>query len=140
MQRPTPTAVLEFGSPNRADPFEIKAPMVLPRVPTPVPSPATGPALVSDGAQTIVFESQPANIYINYADGAGTYRLEVIDSSLRPIRALFEKRVVAQQDDWVEWDGKDDAGREMPPGQYTVLYTKDGTELNKLILVKTADR
>lgn len=138
LRKPTPTPVPDFGIPNRAEPFESKAPLIPTKPPTPVPPPNASQQPTSDGAQTIVFEDQPANIYISYADGPGIYRLEVVDASLHPIRALFEKHVVAQQDDWVEWDGKDDAGREMPTGQYTVLYTKDGMELNKLILVKTA--
>ena len=106
------------------------------RTETPVPTLGVTSEPTRDQAQTIVFESQPANIYISFADGPGVYGLEVVDASLRHVRALFEKRIVAQPDDWVEWDGKDDAGRDMPAGLYTVLYTKDGRALNKLILVK----
>ena len=135
--RPTVTPAPDFGVPSRVEPFESKAPLVPTKLPALVPTPGPSPQPASDGAQTIVFDDQPANIYISYADGTGVYRLEVVDPSSHPIRALFEKHVVGQRDDWVEWDGKDDAGQEMPPGQYTVLYRKDGRELNKLILVKT---
>jgi hypothetical protein len=139
LKKPSPTPVPDFGITNRIDPIEKMAPPVMaqaaPLTPTPGVTPETTPSL----AQTIVFDNQPANIYISYADGPGIYRLEVVDSSGNHLRNLFEKRVVAQQDDWVDWDGRDDTGREMPPGQYTVLYTKDGKGLNELILMRTAN-
>ena len=120
------------------EPIQTHAPWVPTPSPTPIPTVGITTEPPAAQAQTIVFESQPANIYISYADGPGVYRLEVVDASGRHLRALFEKRIVAQLDDWVEWDGKDDSGREMPAGPYTVLYTKDGKRLNKLILVKEA--
>ncbi len=138
-KKPTPTPIPKFGVSSRAELVEKAAPPVAAKASTPTPTSGVTPAPVANQAQTIVFENQPANIYISFADGPGVYRLEVVDASGSHLRNLFEKHVVAQPDDWVEWDGKDDSGREMPTGQYTVLYTKDGRALNKLVLVKTAD-
>jgi flagellar hook assembly protein FlgD len=121
------------------DPFEKRAPEVLAKTPTAFPTLVTAPRPAPAQAQTVVFQRLPANIYISFADGPGVYRLEVVDDSGAHLRNLFEKRVVAQEDGWVEWDGRDDAGQNVPPGQYTVLYTKDGRELKRLILVKTAE-
>ncbi len=64
--------------------------------------------------------------------------MEVVDGTGAHLRNLFDKRVVAEQDEWVAWDGKDDGGKDLPPGPYTVLYTKDGENLNHLVLIKTA--
>lgn len=138
-RKPTPTAFPVFGLLSRAEPIQTHAPLVVAPSPTPPPAARVTAEPPATQGQTIVFESQPANIYVSFADGPGVYRLEVFDSSERHLRALFEKRIVAQSEDWVEWDGRNDLGQEMPAGQYIVLYTKDGRELNKLIVVKSAN-
>jgi hypothetical protein len=91
-------------------------------------------------AQTIVFGKPPANIYISFADGPGVYRLEIFDQGLHPLRNLFEKRIVAQEDAWVEWDGKDDGGQDVPFGPYLAVYSKDGRELNRIMVVRSVDQ
>jgi hypothetical protein len=105
---------------------------VTPNVPTPAP------AAENQGGrgQTIVFDGAPANIYLSFADGPGTYRLEVFDGSGRHLRNLFEQRIVAQNEAWVDWDGKDDQGQDVPPGQDVVLFSRDGVQLKKIIVIK----
>src|SRR5581483_4179388 len=87
-------------------------------------------------AQTIVFSEPPANIYMSFADGPGFYRLDVLDVARRHVRTLFEKKVVARQEEWVEWDGKDDSGHEAAPGGYKVVFSKDGKPINEIIAVR----
>lgn len=139
LMSPTPTPFPDFGTISRADPFEKRAPAVTANKSTFIPTRVVTTLPAPAQAQTIVFQNLPANIYISFADGPGIYALEVVDRSGKHLRNLFQERVVAQEDDWVEWDGKDDAGQDLPPGPYTVLYTKNGRELKRLILVKTAD-
>ena len=118
------------------EPFKQEAPPVLRQAPAPSPTVQAMTAPVPAGAQTIVFQDWPANIYVSYADGAGVYGLEVLDSGSRHLRSLCEKKVVGQKDDWVEWDGRDDNGKDVPQGEYTVLFTKNGKLLTQLLLIR----
>ncbi len=108
---------------------------------TPVPV-LEGSATSSEGevtptkAQTIVFDDSTANIYVQFADGPGTYRMEVVDMKGHHLRDLFEKKVVAQTDTWVNWDGKDDAGRGVPMGLDVIRFLKDEKELRELIVLR----
>jgi hypothetical protein len=119
------------AEPSRQEPFRIE-----PEQPGPPPLPALRPQKAESAPQTIVFGKPPVNIYIDFADGPGLYRLEVLDGDSRPIRKLYEKRVVAETDDWVEWDGRDDRGETVPEGLYRVVFSKDGRYLNDLFLSK----
>lgn len=105
--------------------------------PTPVPPPSPTPN--PHEAETISFSQSPGNIYINFADGSGTYRLEVLDSDGRHVKTLFEKHVVAQKDEWAEWDGNDEQGTPVPLGRYTVVLSKGGNVLNTIFMIKTKD-
>jgi hypothetical protein len=135
--RPTPT--FAFVAQVTAEPFEANAP------PAPVkaliaPTASFTIMAAPEEAQTIVFGKPPANIYISFADGPGVYRLEIFDQALHPLRNLFEKKIVAQEDAWVEWDGKDDQGQDVPFGPYLAVYSKDGRELNKIMVVRSANQ
>jgi hypothetical protein len=122
-----------------AEPVVVNAPGI--QTPTILFSPTASLTAEPAGqqAQTIVFGVPPANIYISFEDGPGVYRLEVFDNARHPLRNLFEKKIVAQADTWVEWDGKDDQGRDVPTGSYLAIYSKDGRELNKIIVVRSAN-
>ncbi len=135
---PTPTLIPGFETTSLADPYKMSAPAAAPTVVATTPTTAVADLPTAAKAQTVVFQKMDANIYISFADGPGIYRLEVVDNTGAHLRNLFEKRVVAEQDEWVQWDGKDDGGKDAPPGQYTVLYTKDGENINQLVLIKTA--
>lgn len=107
--------------------------------PTPIAlEPTVTPEMgdTSTKAQTMVFDDSTANIYVQFADGPGIYRLEVIDMKGRHLRNLFEKNVVAQTDAWVDWDGKDDQGRDVPLGVDMILFSKGEKELRKLIVIR----
>jgi len=104
----------------------------LPPAPTPKPLPL--PPL--DTAQAIEFTAPPANIYVTFADGPGTYLLRVVDSRAMPVRTIYDHHVVSEDDAWVEWDGKDEQGRDVPPGQYYVVFYKDGKALKSLSLIR----
>ena len=102
------------------------------------PSVAENPVPVKAEGQTIVFDRPPANIYMSFADGPGVYRLEVLDKDGRHLRYLYEKKIIAQKEDWAEWDGRDDQGLVCPRGWYFVIYSKDGKLLKKILAGKTA--
>ena len=134
--KPTPT--FPFVPQVTAEPFEAQAPAA-PVKALIAPTASFTVAVAAEESQTIVFGKPPANIYISFADGPGVYQLEIFDSALHPLRNLFEKKVVAQDDAWVEWDGKDDQGRDVPLGPYLAVYSKDGRELNKIMVLRSAD-
>jgi hypothetical protein len=110
---------------------------------TPTPSqmliPAFTPVAAVPESQALTFSRSSGNIYINFADGSGNYRLEVLDSEGRHVKTLFDKRVIAQKGEWAEWDGKDETGKDAPPGRYTVVLSKGGVILNNIYMVKTRD-
>lgn len=133
----TPTPTFFFVPREIAEPKEEKAPppVVVVQVPTVTPIPKPEP--VASQAETIVFGESPANIYLGFADGPGVYRLEVFDWTGKKLKDLFEKKVVAQRDVWVEWDGKDGEGRDAPPGWYYVNFSKDGKILKRIFVGRT---
>lgn len=92
---------------------------------------------VAQAGQTIVFDRPPANIYVTFEDGTGVYRLAVYDLQQGPIRRLFDKKVIAEHGEWVDWDGKNEAGIEAPAGDYWVLFSKDGKTINRILVHKT---
>ena len=55
------------------------------------------------------------------------------------MKTLFDKRVIAQQGEWAEWDGKDDNGKDSPPGRYTVVLSKAGAVLKNIYMLKTKE-
>jgi hypothetical protein len=135
--KPTPT--LGFAPRVVAEPVVVNAPEVQEKALLSTPTASFTDETTGDQAQTIVFGVPPANIYISFADGPGVYRLEVFDNALHPLRNLFEQKIVAQADAWIEWDGKDDQGKDVPSGSYLAIYSKDGRELNKIIVVRSAN-
>lgn len=100
---------------------------------TPGPRPGTESP---SGAQTIVFDRPPANIYLNFADGPGTYQVGLYDPHGVFLRSLFDAKVLAQRETWVDWDGNDGQGRPAPPGDYWVVLFKDRVPLQRLLLRK----
>jgi len=107
-----------------------------PRV-TPTParlSPVQWPPL--DPSLNIVFTEPPANIYLTFADGPGHYQVEVVDDEGNSLEALFDRKIVAESDSWVEWDGLDQNGKLVSPGQYFVILSKDGKALKRISVVR----
>lgn len=101
---------------------------------------STQPFIVTpsfSGGQTIVFGAPPANIYVSFADGPGLYQLEAFDKNGNHWKTFFTKKVVAQGDDWAEWDGKNEAGREAPVGEYYVIFSRNGKELKRITVIKS---
>jgi hypothetical protein len=123
---PTPTVFWEYRPPS-ATPTAIP---VIPRIPT---ATAT-PPLAESQAQTLEVDAPPANLYVSFSDGPGVYRLVVYDSQGHLVRSIYEKRAVTQSDDWALWDGKDNSGRDAPPGYYRVVFTQNGIHLKDVIL------
>lgn len=118
---PTPTP-----KPIRRRPWPTAIPTSTPR---PIPTPVSEPAASMPMPETIVFVNPPVNIYIEFADGPGQYKLEVVDAGQNHIRTLFDRHVTGDENQWVEWDGKNEQGTLMSYGQYFAIFTKDGKAL-----------
>jgi flagellar hook assembly protein FlgD len=119
----TPLPVLRRAEP--AIPAEVQL------LPTPVPTSAPVPA----EQPAAVFSQGSANLLVSFADGAGDYRAEVVSEQGRRLRVIFDERVPAQGERWLEWDGKDEGGADAPLGRYYVLLYKDQKFLKRLLLV-----
>ena len=134
-----PTATFVYHRPTRTPtPLPYRAPLYAP-TPTrrkPTPPPVWLPKL--DKVHTIIYQTPPVEIYVTFADGPGRYQLEMMDSQDNPLRMVFDKKVVAESDTWVTWDGKDERGREMPVGQYFVIFYKDGKPLRSISVVRSS--
>lgn len=90
-----------------------------------------------DREQTIEFAAPPANIYVAFGDGPGWYQLQIVDRGATLVKTIFNRHVAAETDAWVEWDGRDEKGKDMPPGQYFVVIYKDGTALKSISVVRS---
>jgi hypothetical protein len=104
--RPTKTA-MPLSPPTRTP---------IPKDVFPTPT-AVAPALLSllDREQTIEFAAPPANIYVTFGDGPGRYQLQIVDRGARLVKNIYDRHVVGETDSWVEWDGRDEKGEDMPP-------------------------
>ncbi len=123
---PTPTIFWNYHPPTPTP----QALDILPILPTPTVPPPGSNAL----PQTLVADSLPANLYVNFADGPGVYRVDILDLQGKVIRRVYENRVTTQKEDWAYWDGKDGSGRMEPPGTYRVVFTLDETRLKDVFL------
>jgi hypothetical protein len=123
---PTPTINWEYQPPTPT-PTDIP---VLPAVPTPTSTVETS----GSAPQTLVVEVLPANLYVNFSDGPGIYRVFILDSQGKTVRKVYDRRVVAQSEDWTFWDGLDDSGKGKPAGIYRVLFTLNDKPLKDIYL------
>ena len=99
---------------------------------TPTPTQVVSSALRTDE------DDNPGNVYMSFADGPGIYRLEVFDMDGQHVRYLFEKKVVAEEGGWAEWDGTDDKGYVVPPGRYYAEFSKDGKDFKRVFFNRKA--
>lgn len=102
---------------------------------TPTPTPIWFSLL--DKQQSVEFSDPPANIYVVLADGPGKYRVEVVDSGGKILEVIYNHKVAALSDVWLEWDCLDGEGMPVPPGQYFIIIYKDGKTLKSLSVVRT---
>jgi hypothetical protein len=89
-----------------------------------------------DRAQTILFGPSQAEIFVTFADGPGRYQLQIVDSRAQAVKVIFDRRIVSEAEAWTEWDGKDYKGRQMPGGQYFVIFYKDGKPLRSISIIR----
>lgn len=85
----------------------------------------------------MVFQTPPVQVYVTFEDGSGHYQLEVVDAKGNPLEMIFDKTIVGEGDDWVIWDGKDGRGRDVPPGQYFIVFYKDGKPLKSVSVYRS---
>ncbi len=90
--------------------------------------------MVESLPQTIVFVVPPVNILVNFADGPGKYKLEIVDNLGNHLRTLFDKRVLGAKEAWLSWDGNNDEGRLMRYGHYSAVFSKDEKVLRHIAL------
>jgi hypothetical protein len=96
--------------------------------------PVSTPTLIVQNDGAIVFGVSNANILVTFGDGPGFYKVEAVDGNLNHLKTLLNQRVISASDMWLSWDGKDDAGKDVPLGRYYVLCSKEGLVLQKIIL------
>ena len=113
-------------------------PSIIPNPPISFPTIAPTPVWFSllDKQQSIEFSDPPANIYVVFGDGPGKYKVEVMNSSGKRLEVIYERKIAAQSDAWLEWDCLDGKGMPVPPGQYFVVVYKDGRILKSLSVVR----
>ncbi len=87
----------------------------------------------------MVFHSGTAEIYLTFEDGPGLYQLEVVDMKAKPVRVVFNQRIVSRTDAWVEWNGKNDQGQEVPPGQYFVIFFENGKAIRSISVYRPVE-
>jgi len=134
---PTPTATLRIISRETVEAIIRRAPALASpefhRVPDlPVPTPTPKPLPPAD----VRFEMGAANIYVTFSDGPGRYKAQVEDQIGRVLKVLLDEKVVGESDLWLEWDGTNSQGAEVPAGDYQVVYSKDGKLLRTITVRK----
>ncbi len=93
-----------------------------------------------DKEHNIVFGSSPAEIYVTFSDGPGLYQLEIVDTQAKAVKVIYNRRVGLEDDAWVEWDGKDAQGRDMPVGQYFVVFFENGKAIRSISIQRNASK
>jgi flagellar hook assembly protein FlgD len=87
--------------------------------------------------QELIFQTLPFEVYMTFEDGPGRYQLEVVDESGRPLRMVFDGKIVGEKDTWVNWDGKDSRGQAVQPGHYYLVFYKDGKAIKSISVYLT---
>lgn len=132
---PTPTRI--WIPPAIVAPLPTWTPQPKPVLKTVAPPPTAWlPNL--DKEHKIVFGASPAEIYLSFTDGPGLYQLEIVDTRARAVKVIFNRRIGLESDAWVEWDGKDVQGRDMPVGQYFVVFFENGKAIRSISIQKSA--
>ncbi len=134
--QPTPTWV--WRPTKTATPWPWPTITPIPQDPLPTPT-LVAPALLSllDKEQTIEFSAPPANIYVTFADGPGHYQLQIVNAGANLVKTIYDRHVIGETDTWVEWDGHDERGHDMPPGRYFVVIYKDGKALKSISVIRS---
>jgi hypothetical protein len=106
-----------------------------PKHQTPTPTPTISSFVLQvPGEETISFDEPPVNLWVNFKDGMGKYRLDVIDKKGENIKTLLDQTVITQKETWTAWDGTNGNGRLMPKDLYYAVLFKDGKALRKIVL------
>jgi hypothetical protein len=129
------------------------SPRVYPPTPTAIPTPmpaavqpapawsvytAPTPTVILQNDGSIVFGASNANILVSFGDGPGIYKVEVMDDHFTHLKTLFDQRVLENAESWLNWNGKDESGNDVPAGSYYVICSKEGTVLQKITLSRRA--
>jgi len=85
-------------------------------------------------AQTILFSAPPVNIYMEFKDGTGQYRLDIYDAGGVHLKNPFNQAVTLEKNAWTAWDGTNSQGLMMSRGNYFAYLSKDGKFLRKIAL------
>jgi len=133
----TPTPTVRVISRETMEAIIRRAPAVaspefhrVPDLPVPMPTPKPRPPA------DVRFEMGAAILYVTFRDGPGRYRAQVEDGTGKVLKVLLDEKVVGESDLWLEWDGTNSQGAEVPAGDYQVVYSKDGKLLRTITVRK----
>ncbi len=137
---PTPTPEIPAGNgvdaPDRqarvADSWEAPETMEVHMAPTIFPTNTPWPTVTLTPVPAGI--QQPQSFYVSLMDGPGIYQLDVTDESGQLVQTLLKKTLTGSEQVWVQWDGKDSAGRSLPIETYSLRYSKDGQVIRKMPL------
>jgi hypothetical protein len=134
--RRTSTATV-FAPTKEIPPYHPATVTQTPKRPQPLTTVATKRADSAAGmpsTERIVFEQPPLVFFVSFKD-PGEYRLEVFDAQGRWVCTLFDEKVAAPREQWVEWNGKNSMGTPVGAGEYTVVYVREGRPVRKITAV-----
>jgi len=105
-----------------------------PRTRMPMDNPAPTPTVIVQDDGAIVFGRSKANLLVSFGDGPGFYKVEAVDEYFNHLKTILDQHVLDETQIWLTWDGKDEGGKDAPPGCYYILCSKEGMLLQKIIL------
>jgi hypothetical protein len=105
-----------------------------PATSTPTVWPARPEILKMRVEERLTFEKPPLSFFVSFPE-TGDYRIEVYDGAGALVRVIFDERVRSHREQWVEWDGRDASGARRSPGEYEVLYFRDGRPVRRITAV-----
>jgi hypothetical protein len=97
------------------------------------------PVEVQAMPETIVFVNPPVNIYVQFGDGPGQYKLEVTDAQGNHLKTLMDRHITGDEEQWLSWDGKNEQGQLMTYGEYYATFTRNGVLLRHIVLTWIQD-
>jgi photosystem II stability/assembly factor-like uncharacterized protein len=77
--------------------------------------------------------SGPATMDVTVAAGASRLTVRIWDRFGEQVRTLIDEARPAPGERTLEWDRKDDASRDLPPGQFILRVTVDDTSESRLV-------
>ena len=134
---PTKTPTIRIIPPTRTHTPPPVRRVVLRPTTTPTPHPPRVAPKVTPGPlkDALTFERLPVTVNVTFADGPGIYTVDVLDGQGKFIKRIYEEKVVRNHDQWVDWDGTDEADKPAGDGLFLLVCRKGDRELKRLWVV-----